>query len=356
MENKNLAKAGISVLILVTTFLISWEAYWRGNNFPASYNDDASFWSTKRREVYKPADEATIFIGSSRIKYDLDISTWEKLTGEKAIQLAMVGTSPRPLLDDLAQDKKFNGKLIIDVTEGLFFGRNKKRTEKSAVEGVEYYKKWTPAQKFSATVNNFLESEFVFLDKDKFGLNELISELGNPKRKGVFERPHFPKGFGNTNSQRQSYMAESFLNDTSQQKRQQQNWMITGGASDKTPAIKGDTLEIVFRQVKAAIDNIRARGGKVLFVRTPSSGTYWQTEQLVYPREKYWDALLAYTNTPGIYFKDYPETASLTCPEWSHLKPADAILFTENFVRFVQQKGWTFFHKPAMAVNTIKLK
>ena len=356
MESKNFIKAGILAFLLITIFLISWEAYWRSNRFPVSYNDDASLWSTKRKEVYKPADAATIFIGSSRIKYDLDIPTWQNITGEKAIQLAMVGTSPRPLLADLANDKEFRGKLIIDVTEGLFFGRNKKRTEKSAVEGIEYYKKWTPAQKFSARINYFLESQFVFLDKDKFGLNELISEIGNPKRIGVFERPHFPKGFGLTSAQRQSFMAESFLCDTMQQKRQQQNWLITGGASDRSLGIKGDSLEMIFKEVKEAIDKIRGRGGKVLFVRTPSSGTYLETEQLVYPRQKYWDALLAYTNTPGIYFKDYPGLASFICPEWSHLKPVDAVVFTINLIEILRlEKGWNFSQNHITTLNNSKI-
>jgi hypothetical protein len=344
MEAPDFKKAGLFALVLVTSFVIAWEIYWRSSGFTISYNDDESLWCTKRKEVYKSADAATIFIGSSRIKFDLDIPTWESITGEKAIQLSMRGTSPRPLLEDLANDK-FSGKLIIDVTEGLFFGRNKKRTEKSAIDGIEYYKKWTPAQKFSSSINYFLESEFVFLDNDKFGLNELLNEMGSPKRKGVFERPHFPKGFGLTSAERQSYMAKNFLNDSSQQKRQQQNWMIMGGASDRSSAINGDTLEMVFKQVKGAIDKIRARGGNVLFVRTPSSGYYWETEQIVYPREKYWDAMLTYTNTLGIHFKDYPETASFTCPEWSHLTPANAAVYTKALIKILEEKGWTFPHK-----------
>jgi hypothetical protein len=48
----------------------------------------------------------------------LDIPTWEKETGEGAIQLSFVGTSPRLLSDDLASDNNFKGKFIIDVTGG----------------------------------------------------------------------------------------------------------------------------------------------------------------------------------------------------------------------------------------------
>jgi len=35
--------------------------------------------------------------------------------------LAIEGSCPRPILEDLANDQNFKGKLIVDVTEGLFF-------------------------------------------------------------------------------------------------------------------------------------------------------------------------------------------------------------------------------------------
>ena len=171
MQPKHFRNAALLTLFVVVTFLIGWECNWRSQGFPISYHDDASLWSTKRQKVYCPIDAATVFIGSSRIKFDLDIPTWENVTGEKALQLSFVGTSPRPLLDDLAGDNSFKGKLIIDVMEPLFFGANQKRNEKSAREAIEYYRKWTPAQKFSAYLNYALESAFVFLDKDKFSFN-----------------------------------------------------------------------------------------------------------------------------------------------------------------------------------------
>ena len=271
--------------MLVITVLACWEIYLRSKGFPISYDDDAALWSTKRIEVYQPADAATVFIGSSRIKFDLDIPTWENITGDKVIQLSMVGTSPRPFLDDLANDKKFKGKLIIDITEGLFFGRNKKRTEKTSSEFEEFYKKWTPAQRFSSYVNYVIESGFVFLEKNKFSLNALLDDLPVTDRKGVLSSSLFSrKGFSMNTSERQSFMDEEFLKDTLQQKQQQNNWAKLG-ALDQTPGISGDTLLAVFKQVKNDIDKIKARGGQVLFVRTPSSGLIEKRKNSI-PREE----------------------------------------------------------------------
>jgi hypothetical protein len=345
MFEPNLKKAGILTLVLVITVLACWEIYLRSRGFPISYDDDAALWSTKRIKVYQPAEAATVFIGSSRIKFDLDIPTWENITGEKVIQLSMVGTSPRPFLTDLANDKKFKGKLIIDITEGSFFGRDKKRTEKTSSEFEEYYEKWTPAQRFSSYVNYAVESGFVFLEKNKFSLNALLDDLPVTNRKGVIVRPVFPRGFSMNTSERQSFMDEEFLKDTSQQKEQQKNW-VKSGSLPKTPGISGDSLETVFKEVKNEVDQIRSRGGQVLFVRTPSTAAYREAEEIAYPRKKYWDQLLSYTHTPGVHFEDYPETAHFNCPEWSHLSPKDAIGYTKSFIKIlVKEKGWTFPNK-----------
>jgi hypothetical protein len=113
MNQHPLLKAGILTLVVVTLFLGGWEVYCRSQGFETFYDDNDALWADKRAKVYAPSDKATVFIGSSRIKFDLDIPTWEKIAGEEAIQLAIVGSSPRPVLEDLANDENFKGKLLI---------------------------------------------------------------------------------------------------------------------------------------------------------------------------------------------------------------------------------------------------
>src|SRR5215210_2593526 len=125
MKQKRLfLKAGLLAIILISATFISWEMHLRSQGRGVSYDDGGSLWSDKRKQVYEPIDKATVFIGSSRIKFDLDIPTWQTITGDHAIQLANVGSSPRLMLNDLADDKNFKGKLVVDVTEFLFFGQD----------------------------------------------------------------------------------------------------------------------------------------------------------------------------------------------------------------------------------------
>lgn len=59
----------------------------RSNGFVIGYNEGEPFWAKYRAMLYEPSYKTIVFIGSSHIKYDLNVDSWENITGEKAIQL-----------------------------------------------------------------------------------------------------------------------------------------------------------------------------------------------------------------------------------------------------------------------------
>lgn len=339
MDKSQMSKAAVLMVCIVAVSILCWELYLRKKGNQIFYDDGPALWADKRDHVYDKA--TTVFIGSSRIKYDLDIDTWRRLTGENAAQLAMQGTSPRPILDDLANDNNFNGRLIIDVTEILFFGASPGR-QAEVDHSLSFYKKnHTPSQKASFLLNKELESHFVFLDKESFSAAALLDEVGIPNRPGVFKMPIFPRDFDGNTFDRQSYMTSRFVADTNLQNRVKGIWKMMGAKREAPP--RGDTLLRIFASVKNATDKIKARGGTVLFVRTPSSGPFLAGETQGFPRTDYWDALLAYTRCPGIHFMDYPAIAHFQCPEFSHLSRPDAVIYTKNLVNILATKnGWKF--------------
>ena len=333
------AKQAILTIVLVLLAVVSWEFYLRHKGVPVDFDDNDELWAGKRAMVYEPADKATVFIGSSRIKYDLDIPTWEKITGKHAIQLAMVGSSPRPFLSNLANDPKFKGKLIVDVTEILFFNQSP-RVDLSPLGGIDYYKNLTPARRASFALDRGLESRFAFLNYNFFSLNALLDHLYIPNRKGVYAGLDFPLGFGSTMFNRQTKMTDRFLADTNLRNKVRGIW---GSVSklDPTPPVKGKALLDIMQSVKNDIDKIRARGGDVLFVRTPSSGPFFMGESKGYPRTVYFDKLLQFTGCKGIFFTDYPALNHFVCPEFSHLTPSDAILYTKGLIDILKtDKQW----------------
>ncbi len=339
MQPTNLKRAGLFALFISFLAILGWEMHLRNQGNKVSYDDNEALWADKRAMVYKASDKATVFVGSSRIKYDLDIPTWETLTGLEVIQLANVGSNPRLVLKDLASDENFKGKLIVDVTEDVFFSAQAFydwRTKKK----IAYYKDRTPTQRFSFQVDHVLESQFVFLDQDNFSVNAMLDNMHIPSRPGIFPGLFFPMGFTLVDFERQSYMTPEFVADTNQQNAVKAVWAYSIQRKAGPPMSKDD-LDGIFNSVKEDIDKIRSRGGDVLFVRPPSSGLYKEAELKGFPRSAYWDRLLAFTGSKGVHYSDYPATAEMICPEWSHLCPADAVIYTKSLVKALkEEKGW----------------
>jgi len=341
MEGKEV-KIGLLALGIIVLFVTCWELSLRARGVTIAYDDGNELWAHHRARVYQPKNQATVFIGSSRIKYALDTETWKKQTGGNApVLLAIEGNSPLPVLEDLAADKNFAGNLVIDVTEILFFS-SEPMSSTQAVEHVAYFKKQSPSDKASFLIKSKLESKLVFLDRDNFTVDDFFARFSPANRKGVFALPNkWPMEFGRINFDRQNIMTERFLTDTVLQNKVTANWVFFNSINTEKPA-EGAKLDSFLRVIKHSVDQIKNRGGDVIFVRTPSSGPFWEGEQVGFPREKYWEVLLSYTGCKGIHFKDYKETDHFVCPEWSHLSPQDAISYTKHFITALEEKGWSF--------------
>jgi len=83
--------------------------------------------------------------------------------------------------------------------------------------------------------------------------------------------------------------------------------------------------ETHLERIRVAVDKVQARGGRVVFVRPPSTGQVRELERQFSPREQTWDLMLQVTGAAGIHFEDHPDLAAFDCPEWSHLTAADAV-------------------------------
>jgi hypothetical protein len=355
MKQKRLfLKAGLLAVFLVSAFVVSWEMHLRHQGRGISYDDGGGLWSDKRKQVYQSIEKATVFIGSSRIKYDLDINTWQNITGDHVIQLANVGSSPRLMLQDLADDPKFKGKLVIDVTEFLFFSPAP-YANITPQQNLSYYRKETPAQKFSFIVNRALESNLVFLDKEEYSLNALLASTMVPDRPGVYNAPDFPSDFTPVTFDRQCYMTDRFVKDPKMVKQVTDIWQMLGKIAATMPPMTPDAINSIIASVKMDCNKIKARGGQVIFVRTPSSGPLWEMERHAFPRDKFWDKILAATGCEGIYFKDYEEMANFECPEFSHLSLPQAKSFTKSFASILQEKGWFPSHNKTIVSTDSKM-
>src|SRR5690606_36015552 len=97
------------MLGLVVLGVAAWEGWARSLGLdPGYYHDDNALWARERHKA-NDADNPVVIVGSSRVFFDIDLDTWEDLTGSRPVMLAIEGTDPSPFFHHLANDPDFTG-------------------------------------------------------------------------------------------------------------------------------------------------------------------------------------------------------------------------------------------------------
>jgi hypothetical protein len=327
----------VIVVLVVTAAVIAWEFYCRSIGYGPTLNDNEDLWTLTRQRV---GPESVVIIGDSRGWYDLDLDELQKGLGKRPVQLAMGGGCGYPVLADLADDKTFHGTIICSFVPRLFLAppgtppmeRGEKAARRSHTQ--------TPAQRASEYLAMPLEEHVAFLKQQDLTLEDLLKRLPIPNRPGALVPPRLPPYFGTVDRERRARMIEECARGGKLATTIQQIWLpiftLTPPPSyipkDVFMAEMKEAIEARFRDTIAAVQKLRARGGKIVFVRLPVSGGLKALEDQTTPRKQTWDPLLQGTHAPGIYFEDFPELSSFNCPEWSHLSAGDSVEFSKRLV------------------------
>ncbi len=329
----------VTLTVVFTGILtLGWETHVRSIGYAPTLNDTEDLWAS-RRAIVDEEPGRTVLIGSSRMLFDFDMDVYEKEFGHRPLQLATVGTNPGPYLEDLANHPDYSGTAIVGVVPGLFFAPGGPPM-KSPINHLKRFSEWSPTQKFSFQVSKVLEKWFAFLNDSDLTLNQLLLDLKLSNREKVKTKPELPPYFHEVDEERQGGMTEFAANNTALQKRIQQIWIplftppppAKGKTIDEAKADFGKAVEMILKKTKSRVEKIRSKGGKVIFLRLPSTGQLREMENNFTPRNQFWDRILETTGAPGIHFEDYAGLKNFDCPEWSHLNRKDATEFTKRLM------------------------
>ncbi|MFL6591879.1 MAG: hypothetical protein ACJ8GK_04125 [Luteimonas sp.] len=327
----------LTAVVLAGLALVGWEAYWRAFGAVPGYHNGNDAWALQRRRIDDGEGSATVLTGASRVLFDVQLPVWQQATGERPIQLALEGTSPVPVLEDLAADPNFTGRVLVGVAPDIFFSGFAYRGE-----AIGYFHKETPAQRAGTWLaRHLVEPYFAFYDAD-FALPVVVRRQPWPQRPGLRKSTRVRKLLVQE-ADRNSHMWRKVETDPHYRALVRSIWAEDFGAPPpgmETPAKARKTIDTQIARTVAAIAKLRARGVEVLFLRAPSSGPYYAYEQKYFPRAQTWEVLLQRTAAPGIHFEDYPQLQGYEQPEWSHLSAADARRFTAALVPIVQRQPW----------------
>jgi len=322
------------LIAVITAILLSiiWELNWRNNGYKAYHEDNDDLWAIWRRTVPALQKNDIIIVGSSRAYFDINTEIWEKEHGVRPVMLASVGTSPGPIIEDLATNTNYNGTLFISVAPDLFFGPPESGGWQRLRDRIKYFEKQTYAQRLNQFVYMKIDPHFSFINPHlKF--KTLVDWIPITQRDSVRPPLIWPDMSVNDKYRNLSMVPEMEY-DTAMQNAMKNIW--DGFGWSEPDSTKIDTVIGLYVNW---ITKIKNNGGNVIFIRPPSSGKYIEHEHEFYPREKYWNVLLEQTNCTGYHFEDYEELKIFICPEWSHLLPQDADVYTFELLEILKEDG-----------------
>ncbi len=337
-----LTLSAIIAIVLSMAGMATWEVYWRAQGRIPTIDDDKHLWASTRAKVDQLDSTDIIIVGSSRVMFNIQLDVFQEVTGIRPLQLANAGSSPLPVFRDLVSNTDFKGTIVVGVTPPLFFSTTypKASPMEWPQSRVDHFHKRTLAQRFNHWLSIPLQKNFVFVAThdevldDNVDLKTLLNNIEVNNRTGIPRYPPFFE-FGYMDEHRNVRMASKTANDTAAANQIKMAWKFIIGSGEGPPPDKNSVVAYFSKDVA----QFRERGGKVIFVRSPSTGFFEQGEKMITPREQFYDSLLTVTKFPGYHYRDYEELSGFDCPEWSHLSGPDADKFTRSLATFMLRDG-----------------
>jgi hypothetical protein len=333
----------LAVALLATTATATWEYYARSAGYQPTLNDTADLWSESRARV-KP--DSIVLLGTSRMLFDMDLDVLESGLGQRPVQLALVGSSPYPILADLAADESFRGTVLLDVVPAMYLAPTGSPPVAASEKALARYRTWNYAQQWSHRLGVRLEDHVAFLRQEDLTLAKLLERVPVPDRAHAMVGPKFPDYFYSLDRERRARMVpEAAIVGSPLQQRIVNTWLPLFTPPpppsfiplEQFQQMMGTDLEARFARTKEHVARIQARGGKVVFLRLPVTGPLAEREEQLAPRAVTWDRLVRENGVPAIHFAEHPELNAFECPEWSHLSAGDSVAFTRLLVPHLQR-------------------
>lgn len=326
------ATLGVATLVWLIA-MGAWEVHWRQFGATPAIRNSDSLWAAQRRRIDHGEGASTVIVGSSRLLFDLQLGVWERLSGQRPIQLALEGTSPVTAMEDLAADPDFTGRLIVGVAPDLFFSGYENRADAFA-----RYRTETLAQRSGQWLSQTLLEPWLAFCDDDFALFTVLARQAWPMRPGVPVRMRVRK-LSVGEADRATHMWSKVENDPEYADLARRIWAQNfNRPPPDDPEAARKHLQTQIDRASAAVRKLRERGVPVVFVRSPSDGDYLAFEERTLPRAQTWDVLLQTSGAPGIHFQDYPQLQGYRLPEWSHMTRSEAERYTEALQPLVERE------------------
>lgn len=336
IPDKAWSRTVILMAALAVVAIGGWESFWRGQGFVPSINNSPGLWAETRRRVDNDEPGATVFIGSSRTLFDLDLQVWEEETGVLPIQLALEGSNPLPVLTSLAEDEDFDGLLVVGITPPLALMPD----IGYRADAFERYGSETPSQRLGQQLSMPLERTFAFYHFDTRLFTVLRRQTWWPERPGKEFEAREVRKLSDMDEHREADLWTRVDDDPEYNEIVTETWQeFIQGAPPPPPEDEARAaFEAMIAGIQRDVGAIRERGGEVVFIRLPSCCWFREFEAQALPRAAVWEPIVASVNAVGVHFEDYPALTDVRIPEWSHVSSRDKSEFTRALVGIIRDR------------------
>ena len=338
----------LGIIVVIFSAIAFFEWHIRSLGWSPSTVDSVQLWSEKRRHASTLGDKAIILVGASRIQLDMDLNVIEKHTGLKPVQLAIDGTTYIPVLEDLADDPRVTGAVLISVNA---YNMNKGNYGDVSAQWVNYYHKVrsqtiAPYQTIHDKIASFLDHLLVLriegakpytvissLAFKKPGKGNYL--VANPDRSRdadynkvampMFYAARLQRHFGKPLNEKFTSYKEFFA-------------AYRREISAIEP-LNNETFLANLNYLLKLVNKIESRGGKVIIVRFPTGKLVWEVDNKKYPKNLFWDEIEK-RHPASINFSDYASLNKFILPDGSHLDYRDKVAFTQGLMDIIYSKGF----------------
>jgi hypothetical protein len=319
-------KIWIIALFIVVISLTGWESFWRLRGFVPSLNDDANLWAMARQSIPANNKQAIVLMGSSRMQLGIDTRVFAQEIGIVPQQLAIDGTTPLPVLADLAADEQFIGTVICELSAVSLVIPPQANT---ATEWLTAYHHRKFSAGLESRLSSLIQSTFIFRLPDLQPL-PIMEKL----RAGYLPQPFYLTLHADRSRAGDYLLLDTYPNYSMAAHYHNRVARHHAMYQEMLP-IKSEIFQENIHAVQQSVETIQQRGGQVIFVRFPSSGEVWKLDEQYVPRAQYWDEFARQVPAKSLHFKDF-SALQYELPDGSHLDYRQAVLFTRSLAELLR--------------------
>jgi hypothetical protein len=310
----------VAALAIAALLAGAWEAVLRTRGLEITTVDDsAELWARERERAAVLGRDAVILVGTSQMQMGIDLPTMQRYARSTPVQLAISASPFMPVFEDLANDERITGTVIVSFSMGDFV---RPTADTRASQWVTRYDRLRASR-----TRLFTQNVEDALTRAVHAVLVSVATGARPQQLAFRDSANYVRTLPDR-SQHADYTA---VDREAAYRRRVEVYL----AGEEPAFVDVPDLDTRFARLEALVNKIRARGGEVVLVNFATTRRIHEMDELLFPKGVYWDDLVKRTSARTIHFSEHESLAHFDLPDGVHLDYRDAPAFTAALSQIV---------------------